>query len=144
MERHGCDGWTTLWIRNWLDGRTQRVAVNGSMSKCRPVMSGIPQGSVLRPVLFNVFVSDMDSGLECTLSKYANTTKLCRVVNTLEGRDAIQRKLDRLERCACANLMKFNKAKCKFLHMCQGNPKHKYRLAENGLRAGPPRRTLGY
>ncbi|GAB0209517.1 cAMP-dependent protein kinase inhibitor alpha [Grus japonensis] len=71
----------------------------------------------------------MDSRIECTLSKFANTTKLCGAVNTLEGRDAIHRDLDRLERWACANRMKFNKAKYKVLHVGQRNPKHNYRLS---------------
>ena len=92
--------------------------------------------------LFNIF-GDMDSGIECTLSKFANGTKLCGTVNMQEGRDAIQRDLDRLERWARVNLMKFNKAKCKVLYMDQDNLKHKYRLGEEWIECSPEEKDLG-
>ena len=103
------------------------------MSKRRSVSSGVSQGSILGLVLFNIFINDIDSGIECTLNKFADDIKLSGAVDRLEGRDAIQKDPDRLERWAHVNLMKFNKTKCKVLHMGQGNHQYQCRVGDEWI-----------
>jgi len=131
--RYRFDGWTVWWIWNWLEGRIQRVVVKGSMSIWRSVTRGVHQGSVLGPVLFNIFLNDTGSELECTLSKFADDTKLSGAADTPEGLDAIPRDPGKLENWACVNLVKFNQTKFKLLHLGRSNPWYQHRLGNEGI-----------
>lgn len=82
-------------------------------------------------VIFIMFMSEIDSGMECTLNKSDDDTKLRGATDTTEGTDVMQRDPNKLEKWANVNLMRFNKPKCKVLNMGWGNPRYVHRLGKD-------------
>ncbi|KAK4826233.1 hypothetical protein QYF61_006274 [Mycteria americana] len=135
--------YTARWVKNWLNSRAQRVAVNAATNGWRLVPSSAPQGSILGPVLFNICISDLHAGVECTLRQFADDTKPGGAADPFEGQEALQRHLDRLEHWAIINGMKLNKNKCWILHMRRSNTRHKYKLGEEWLESSPAKGIWG-
>ena len=90
-----------------MQGHSQRAVVSEPKSRWRPVMSDVSQVYFLGPVLLNIFMNDIDGDTVCTLSNFAGDTKLSSVADKEEGRDAVQRDLDKICRWALVNKMRF-------------------------------------
>jgi ribonucleases P/MRP protein subunit RPP40 len=145
LKAHGIKGGLFNWIAAWLRGRKQRVVLNGKKSTWQEVLSGVPQGSVLGPLLFLIFINDLDltvSDLEMLL-KFADDTKVARVIRSDADRQGLQRALDRLMDWSVKWGMLFNVAKCKVMHVGRNNPKSDYVMDGSVLSSTREEKDLG-
>ena len=85
VRAYGIGGKIWDWIDDWLYGRKQRVILNVRESDWVDVLSGVPQGSVLGPVLFVIYINDIDSYVSSKMLQFADDTKIVGVVNSPEG-----------------------------------------------------------
>ena len=132
----GIDNRVLAWIQEWLRGRKQRVSIAGQHSTWLPVTSGVPQGSVLGPLLFVLYINDIDEVLDLANTfvwKFADDTKASQVVENEEDRNKFQEQLDNLWEWSERWLMKFNVAKCHVLHLGHKNPRYEYTMGGQSL-----------
>ena len=143
VESFGIGGKLLGWIRDWLSNRWQRVGLKRTWSEWMRVLSGIPQGSVLGPLLFLMFIDDLDEGLTSTVLKFADDTKIFETVNDWEDRKRLQRDLDRLVEWSERWQMKFNVSKCKVMHLGRGNERWNYVMNGQRLKVVRKEKDLG-
>jgi hypothetical protein len=131
LQAHGITGKVKSWIESWLSGRQQRVVLNGIASAWAPVTSGVPQGSVLGPICFVIFINDIHEILDVVngfIYKFADDTKYGRIVVEEEDREAMQKDIDKLMQWAETWQMDYNTKKCKIMHIGRSNPCFTYTM----------------
>jgi len=145
LDAHGVRGGTGRWIQQWLTGRQQRVVLNGKCSSWKEVLSGVPQGSVLGPILFLIFINDLDNAVKLIeiLKKFADDTKVGNKSRTAEERAALQAALDELYAWAEQWGMEFNLKKCKVMHVGHGNVRHQYTMGGHVLTSTDEETDIG-
>ena len=143
LEALGVRGEILRWIREWLRNRKQRVTLEGVESEWENVISGVPQGSVLGPVLFAIYIEDIDEGVCSRMLKFADDTKVIGKSVTEEDVRVLREDLERLREWSEKWQMGFNVDKCKVMYMGKGNSKAEYKLGNKVLEECNEEKDLG-
>ena len=134
VKAHGIESKVLHWISAWLTEREQRVVINGLNSDWTKVLSGVPQGSVLGPLLFVIYINDIDSTLLNKLLKFADDSKLYGTVRNQEEVANFATDLETLCKWSKDWMMPFNVEKCKVLHFGKHNPMHVHSINNVALK----------
>ena len=128
MRAHGLSEEVIKWVEAWLKDRKQRMVIDQCYSSWETVFSGVPQGTVLGPTLFLIFINDIDDSLTNTVFKFADDSKLVGPSRNLDDRAKLQRDLDLMKAWEERWCMKFNVDKCKHLQISARNVDGRYTL----------------
>ena len=131
------------WIEDWLSDRKQRVVINGTSSGWREVTSGVPQGSVLGPLLFIIYINDLDLGLVSKISKFADDTKMGIDADSDAAVKQLQEDLRKVGEWSKKWQMPFNLDKCKIMHIGHKNKNEKYELLCKEIESVQQEKDLG-
>ena len=112
LKSYGIGGRVLSWVTEWLTNRKQRVVLNGVKSEWSSVKSGVPQGSVLGPILFLIYIDDIDDKVMSRLFKFADDIKIVKGISNIGDNISLQRDLDRIAGWADNWQMNFNMSKC--------------------------------
>ena len=133
LRAYGVKGKLLDWIKDFLSHRLQFVSINGESSEKVEVTSGVPQGSVLGPILFVYYINDLPLSVECSIKIFADDTKAYLPINSLSDKYLLQESINKLVDWSEKWQLKFNSEKCKILHIGKNNPKYEYSITENGV-----------
>ncbi len=117
LDYYGIRGSSLKWIEAFLSDRSQQVVVDGETSECAPVTSGVPQGSVLGPILFLSFINDMPEVISSKCRLFADDSIVYREIRSPEDTNMLQHDLDELHKWEVKWGMSFNPSKCHVMHM---------------------------
>jgi ribonuclease P/MRP protein subunit RPP40 len=143
LRHKGITGKLLLWIENWLKDRRQRVVLKGEHSEWEDVLSGVPQGSVLGPLLFLIYIDDLEEGVEGFLTKFADDSKLGHIVESEEDCMGLQRDLDKIYQWGVKWQMELNLDKCVVMHLGHKNRNYEYMINGTVLKNVEEDRDLG-
>ena len=130
VKAYGIRGQLLLWIEDFLTDRQQRVSINGKTSNWRNVLSGIPQGSVLGPTLFVLYINDLPEVINSNILMYADDTKIFTSVNSQTEYETMQQDLNNMQDWADKWQLQYNIDKCKVMHYGRTNNEYSYYIRD--------------
>ena len=132
LQSYGITGKLLDWIEDFLADRKQRVSIRGSLSDWVNTTSSVPQGSVLGPILFIIFVNDMPDVIDSMLLMFADDTKLYRTISSPIDHDILKQDIDRISAWGEQSLMSFNTDKCQVMTLGRSHEEYNYTMGKQG------------